>query len=334
MNDKKHITYQKLNDLISISKCILLSTHVNPDGDGLGCEIAFYHYLKKRNIECRIINSSSTPKSLSFLESDPIIEIYNNSMDEWIDQCDLAISFDIGDYNRMMELGERLKGRVPVVCFDHHPQEDESNYSHIILDIKSPATGYMAWKYFQKNYPNKLLSKNIATPLYVALITDTGSFKYECTSSDTHLMAAHLIESGVDNYEIHKKIYENKPKARVRILGKAINSLQYTLDNKVAWVEITEEILKECNASFDDTEGLGDFIRSIKGVEVSVVLTEREENKIKITFRSNGYFIVNTIAKKFGGGGHKFASGALTDIGSMNLIMEKILIDIKEQMKR
>ena len=207
MNKNKHITYEQLNDIILNSKQIVLSTHVNPDGDGLGCEVAFYHYLKNKKIDCRIINSSKTPKSMEFLKSDDIIEVYNKSMDEWIDSCDLAISFDIGDYNRMMELGKRLKDRVPVVCFDHHPQEDESNYTHIILDIKSPATGYMAWKYFQINYPNKLLSKEIATPLYVALITDTGSFKYECTSADTHIMAAHLIESGVENYEIHKEIY-------------------------------------------------------------------------------------------------------------------------------
>lgn len=303
---------------------MLLSTHINPDGDGLGSEIAFYHYLKDKNINCRIINASKPPESLSFLSSDNIIELYNDDMDDWIKSCDLAISFDIGDYNRMMEIGIILNGNVPVICFDHHPQEDESKYSHILLDINAPATGYMAWKYFQINYPNRLLSKDIAVPLYVALVTDTGSFKYECTSADTHRMAANLIECGVDNFEIQRHLYEQKPISRVKVLGKAIEIIRFACENKIAWVEITQNLLNECSATMEDIEGIGEFLRSIRGVEASIVLVEREDSKVKITFRSKGRVTVNDVAKVFSGGGHKFAAGAVTDFEDMNLIMNKI----------
>ncbi len=319
-----HKSYKYLNKLLENKKQILLSTHVNPDGDGLGSELAFYNYLIDKGKECKIINVSKTPEIYKFLESIGHIDVYDESFNDWILSCDLVIAFDIGDFERLKEIGSLTKKNVPVLCFDHHPHTDDGDFTYLIIDEKAPATGFMVWEYLQQNYKNKVLPISIAIPLYVSLVTDTGSFRYESTTADTHRMATHLIESGVDIFDIQKNIFEQRTLPQVKILGKVIENSQFAYKNKIAWAEITIKQLKECGAKYEDLEGLGDFLRAIRGVEVSVIMIERENNKTKLTFRSKGRITVNDVAHEFDGGGHKFAAGAVTDYGDSDAIMKKI----------
>lgn len=332
MSTKKNISFQQLEQIINKKKRIILSTHINPDGDGLGTELAFYNYLSTKGIDCKIINLSPTPPRFEFLDPEEIISVYSTNLDKWILGSDLVIAFDIGDYKRLMGLGEVVKGRVPVLCFDHHPLLNEELYTYVYVDIKSPATGYSFWKYLKEVEYKKLLPKNVAIPLYVSLICDTGSFKYENTTTDTHLMAANLIESGVDSYNIQKRIYDANTLAHVELLGHVIKNLNFTNNQQVVWSYLDDLILNKYNATSDDLDGITDYMRAINGVEVAFLIRKVKESDVKLNFRSQD-IIINDIAGMFEGGGHKYAAGAYIKNGDPEKIKNIILKELDKKIK-
>jgi len=311
-NEKKN--WDALTSQIEQSDSILLSTHINGDGDGIGSEIAFYYYLKDLGKNCRIINATKTPDNLAIVDPDNVVEVYSRNSDEWLNSIDLTIVFDIGDYRRTGPIGEIVYGSTTVISLDHHPAKDGHPFNINIVHEDASSTGYMIWKYFE--YLGKTRSKlpiNIANALYAAVVTDTGSFKYQSTIPDTHLMAAHLLESGVRGYDIQRSIYEQNKLSRIKLMGSIIQNLYYSDNKKVVWSIITQEMIKNVDGDDSDVDGFTEFIRSIEGVEVSFMIQETNIGNHRINFRSSGNYIVNDIAESFDGGGHKFAAGAKVD---------------------
>ena len=317
--------WDKLRNLIQDSQSILLSTHINADGDGLGSEIAFYYYLKSVDKDCRIINSTSLPYNYKIIDPDSLVEKYNPNMEQWLDDVDLTIVFDIGDHRRIGEIGKHVYGNCTTVSIDHHPARGDHPYTLNLVDASSPATGYMIWKYFQSiSFFNKKLPIKVANALYASVVTDTGSFKYQSTTADTHYMAAHLIESGVDGFEIQKNIYEQRRIAQIKLLGEVIQSLQFSESGKIVCTVINQNMIKKVNGSDEDVDGFTEFLRMIQGVEISYMILEKPDGTHRISFRSSGKYTVNDVAKIFNGGGHKFAAGASMKNISANDIEKKI----------
>lgn len=318
-------SWDELTDLIDKSGSILLSTHFNPDGDGLGSEIGFYYHLKNIGKECRIINISHMPEIYDCIDPDGIIETYSTNHDEWLNKVDVTILFDIGDYKRINEIYPQIK-ESKIVLFDHHPLQKDNPYSVIVLDLGSPATGYMVWKYLQYISTDEFeLDIISANALYAALITDTGSFRYSSTHADAHLMAAHLLESGVKPYEIHRAIYEQRKLSQVRLMSYVIQALQISDDGKLAWYIIDAEMIEKSGANLSDIDGFTEFVRTIQGVEVAFMIQEVSPQTHRINFRSSGNYIINDVAKEFGGGGHIYAAGARVEIISAKEIESSIL---------
>ena len=167
-------TWDKLDKLIHNSKSILLSTHINADGDGLGSEIAFYYYLKSLNKECRIINSSPLPYNFMIIDPESAVEAINIAMSEWLNNIDLTILFDIGDHRRIGDLNKYVYDKCHVISIDHHPAKENHPYDLNIVDSNAPATGYLIWKYFQyRNLYSSKMPINIANALYASIVTDT-----------------------------------------------------------------------------------------------------------------------------------------------------------------
>ena len=321
MND----TWTRLKKNIEESKCILLSTHRNPDADGLGSEIAFYNFLKKSGKDCRIINISEMSDNCTFLDPDNIVEVYNvDNHKDWISKADLAIIFDIGDYKRLGEISSLINHRKCLkVTIDHHPSDD-SFFDLKIIDITSAATGFMVWQFFQflniQNYD--IVSANA---LYAALISDTGSFRYNSTTSDCHIMAKNLLDQNVEPYYVYSNLYEQKKINQIQLFSIILDNIKYHHNSEFACVKVTSDMFETSKTSPDDVEGIADFVRSIKGVEVSFILSEMPDNSVKVNFRSRGKYIINDIAKSLNGGGHKLAAGASVHSMSLNQIEEKIL---------
>ena len=157
------------------------------------------------------------------------------------------------------------------------------------------------------------------------MVTDTGSFKYQSTTADTHYMAAHLIESGVHGYEIQKNIYEQRSITQIELLGEVIKSLNYSNNGEIVWILITQSMINNVHGSDEDVDGFTEFMRSIQGVEISFMILEKSDGSYRISFRSSGKYTVNDVAKLFNGGGHKFAAGARMDNISANDIEKKII---------
>ncbi len=145
-------------------------------------------------------------------------------------------------------------------------------------------------------------------------MTDTGSFKYDNTDERAHLMAIALIDAGVKPYQIHKQIYEQQRYTQITLLAILIEQLEYSADRKIAWCVLTREQFVKAGAKLEDQEGLVEFIRSVKGVEIAVLVTELEPELTKLSFRSKGRVAINAVAAHFGGGGHPLASGAAPQI--------------------
>ena len=304
-------SWNALQNVIKDANTILLSTHVNPDGDGLGSEIAFYYYLLDLGKDCRIINISPLPFNYKIIDPDNVIEEYNSDIDKWLKGVDLAIVFDIGDFKRTGKIGEIVKSSSKLVCIDHHPPKDDHPFEINIVDVDAPATGYLIWKYFEYiNYSKEdKFPLKIANGLYTSLVTDTGSFKYQSTTSDTHIMAADLLKSGVNGYDIQRSIYEQQPISQIRLLGLALSNLNFSKNGKVVWIIINDKMLEQANATEDDAGGFTEYLRMIENVEVSYMLRYVNNNH-RVNFRSSGNIVINDIAQFFGGGGHKYAAGA------------------------
>lgn len=296
---------------------ILLSTHENPDGDGLGSELALCEDLKAQGKDCRILNCTAAPALYHFLDPNGWLELYDKERDQdWLAGCDLAVVFDLGDFRRLRAVGQDLAHHhVVLASIDHHPQlgyestGGESPYTYLILDYSAPSTGTLVWQYFNAYRPEPV-TLPMALALYTALVTDTGSFKYDNTDERAHRMAIDLLDVGVKPYFIHKRVYEQRTHSQVRLLGVLIDHIEYSEDQHIGWCVLTSDRLKQAEATVEDVDGFSEFIRTIKDVEVSALLTEVEPGKTKVSLRSKGTLAINDVAKKLGGGGHAFASGA------------------------
>ena len=334
MTDINTKNWDELSSYIEKSNTILLSTHINGDGDGIGSEIAFYYLLNEMGKECRIINATSTPENLTMIDPDSIVEVYDNTFDDWLKKVDLTIIFDIGDYRRTGPIGEIVYNTSTVVSLDHHPAKEGHPFNLNIVHPEAPATGYMVWKYFEfLGKTQKFLPLKIANALYAAVVTDTGSFKYQSTTADTHLMAAHLHESGVKCYEIQRNIYEQNKLSRLQLMGNVIKSLKYSNNGKVVWSIVTQDMIKDVNGTDNDVDGFTEFVRAIEGVEVSFMIRETKKGNHRINFRSSGNYIINDIAESFDGGGHKFAAGARVDSFGIDKIESLIIKKLAEKIK-
>ena len=302
------------------SNRILLSTHENPDGDGLGSELALCENLKALGKDCRILNCTAAPVLYNFLDPNGWLEQYDRDRDQaWLAGCDLAVVFDLGDFRRLRTVGQDLvRHQVVLASIDHHPQlgyestGGKSPYAHLILDYSAPSTGTLLWQYFKTHRPEPV-TLTMALALYTALVTDTGSFKYDNTDERAHLMAIDMLKAGVKPYFVHKRVYEQRTHKQVRLLGVLIDHIEYSEDQHIGWCVLTLDRIMQAGATVEDVDGFSEFIRSIKDVEASALLTEVEPGKTKVSLRSKGTFAISDVARKLGGGGHAYASGALVN---------------------
>jgi len=271
--------------------------------------MAMFNVFRKMGIDVEIINDSATPDEYTFLDPDQQIKRYDHQRDfDSLKNFDLVFVFDVGGINRIGKFGEDLvQLKIPSICIDHHPQNHiDSDFK--VIDETAPATTCLLYELVKKINPG-LIDKTIATALYVGLMTDTGSFRFENATENAFRVATELVAYGILPTEIFRHVYESYSRQRMTLLGSILQQVHYDCDGKLAWFTVTKGDRDSVGATLDEIGGFTDFIRSIKGVEVSVMFLEIEPGRIRINFRSKGKVIVNSIARQFGGGGHNFAAG-------------------------
>jgi len=327
--------FTEIDKIIQSSNRIVLSTHEKPDADGLGSAIAFYYYLKTINKDVRIIQPSKFPKDCEMINPDNIVDTFCENDISWIESCDLLILFDVGHYKRSKEVSQiAINSNIDIISIDHHKNDNTDIFKAFMIDIKAPATGLLVWRYLKNINLNKPWDIKISNALYSALMTDTGSFRYNNTTSESHDMASELISFGVRPYDIYVSIYEQRSLSQLRLFSYVIDNLKFNLDSKVCYAIINQQILKKINSNIEDVDGFTEFLRSIENVEVSFLIIEQLDGSYRISFRSKGKYSINDVAAALGGGGHAFAAGSKVSNSNLLEIEEKIVNLLKEKMAK
>ena len=310
--------FQEIKGALKKSRTALITGHIDPDGDAIGCMLALGFMLNSLGVKTDYYSEDGVPKVYKFL---PGADKIRNRIDP-NSRYDILFAVDSSD---LMRLGKKVSPKEIVkliVNIDHHP--DNTNYGHINLVGKFSSTAELIYKLAKALKIE--ITREIAENLYVGLITDTGNFRYENTSPDTFVMAGDLIHSGVDTHALTTRIYDNKSVASIRLRAAAMSQFEISSDRRVAWTVITREMMEKVGAKNEDLIGLVDILRSIEGIEVAVLFRE-DEGKVKINFRSKERLNVSEIAKRFGGGGHIKAAGAVVE-GELSQVKPKVIAEV------
>ena len=324
--------FSTLKKIVEENSDFIITCHVNPDADAIGSELAFTDLLKQKNKNVRVINYSKTPYNLEFLDKDNIIEKYEAAKhDEIIKTTDVIILLDLNQISRTvkMENTVRTSGAIKV-CIDHHTEPE--NFSEFMLVNKSySSTGEIIFDFITQTGIAEL-NYNIALQLYAAIMTDTGSFRFERTTPELHRKVAILLEQGVNPYDVYDKIYAQFYLSRNKLLGYALTTLELSESGKVAYMTITQKMLKETGALEADVDGFVNYCLEIKGVQIGMLFFELKDG-VKVSFRSKLDVPVNLLAEKFNGGGHFNASGTRLYDTKLSDIKPKIIQSAEDLLK-
>ncbi len=306
----------------------IITTHINPDGDAIGSALGIYELLQKMNEKARIINISSTPDELIFLDENKIIEQFElEKHAELFDEKTCTIILDLNDPKRLGEIGKLCLSCGEIIVIDHHLFPKPFAH-HYYMDVESASTAEMVWKIWQESAHS--LSEIAAKAIYVGIMTDTGSFRFDRTSADTFRICANLLDNGADPEYLYNMIHGRNSHAGLRLLGSSLNSIELHHGGRLSLMLLPHKIFEETGTSQKDTEGFASQGLKIAGVNLAITITElKSPDELRISFRSRDGISTRELAEEFGGGGHSYASGARVKNGDFNKIKEVVIKSAK-----
>ncbi len=328
LTDDKRKAAQEVADTLGAARYIVLTTHVNPDGDGLGSEVGLAHLLRAQGRTVVIANPTPTPARFDFLFRDlPELDRSREAV-RAIRKADTIVVLDIADSTRLGVLGAEVSGRqVPVVCIDHHASPGTLPAGPRFVDPSVAATGELIYEIAVANdWP---VNTSTARALYVALMTDTGGFRFSNTHPRTLRVAADLLETGIDPESIYLDVYATAPEGRPRLLAATLETLVVEPEYGLAWVTVPPGAIERYGVTPDDLDGVVEHPRSISGVRLAILFRELSQGRIKVSLRSVGDVNVATFAHALGGGGHAKAAGVALP-GTMAEVQAMILTAARE----
>lgn len=297
----------------------VLTTHVNPDGDGLGSEMALEEGLALLGKQATILNHSKTPDNYLFLDPQGRIRVFEPARDaDTVTAADVIIVIDTNHPDRLRSLEQFvLKSRAVKIVIDHHL--DPAPFAqHYLVDEEATSTGELIYRLLLLLCKGTI-SPSMARSLYCAIMTDTGSFRYSHVDPEIHRIVAHLIESGADPGEIYRNIYEQWTPGRIQLLGETLASLRTEFDGRLAHISVTREMLKRTGTMEADTDNFTAYPMNVAGVVAGILFLELTDG-VKMSLRSRGEIPINELAKEFAGNGHRNAAGARL----YNMTMEEL----------
>jgi len=322
------MSLKKLSAALKKQNNFLVSTHTNLEGDAIGAGVAFFMLLRALGKNAILMNSDRVPTSYRFL---PLLENIRKFHKGRFIPFDCLVLLDCSDLSRSGSIGGiNLEGKT-VINIDHHISNDYYGDINWVLPHLSSASE-MVYLLYKKLGVS--LNKDIATLLYVGILTDTGSFRYSNTSASTHKVAADLIDYGLDVVDIYRRIYEDITFGDMQLLNRIVSLMRRDPSGKAIWCEIPRELVRR-NDLLDISEQVLGCTRAIKGTEVVLLFKENlgTKNEIRVNFRSQGRVDVNKIAAFFGGGGHKTASGC-TMKGTLATVRKKVLAKVRQALAK
>ena len=308
----------KLKEFLLKKKDIVITTHLNPDGDAVGSSLALYNFLLLKKHKVTVITPNDFPDFLRWMKGSASILPYDRNVkkcDKIIAAADIIFCLDFNSLSRIDKMEAPVNDAKGFkVLVDHHLQPQafpDISFS----DTKACSTCQLIFEVIDGMGEKALLNQDIANCLYTGIMTDTGSFRFDSTTASTHRIIAELIESGAQKTFIHEQVYDTHSEGRMKLLGHCLaHKLTVLQDLKTAFISLSAEELERFHYKKGDTEGFVNYALSVSNVRFAAIFMEREEI-IKISFRSKGNFDVNTFAREnFSGGGHFNAAGAHSDL--------------------
>ena len=308
-----------LKELLFRKKNIVIIPHINPDGDAIGSSLALMHLLNSIDHNSTVISPNKVPY---FLKWSPGFEniIYfdsdKNSCLKLIENADLIFTLDFNDLDRIGEMSKYVdSSNAKIILIDHHL--NPKDYADLVFsDIEIGSTCELLFELIIELGHEKNIDSNIASCLYLGMMTDTGSFQYSSVTSRTHEIISKLIQKGINQSDIHNKVYNNSSISRLKVLGSALSNLNVLKELNTVYMYLKRDDLKKFDFQKGDSEGIVNYGLSLKNIIFSVMFIEdiNDENNIKISFRSQDGFSCNEFANKhFNGGGHANAAGGRDD---------------------
>jgi phosphoesterase RecJ-like protein len=302
---------------------VALTTHVNADGDGAGSEVALWHLLTRRGVRAAITNPTPFPERFGFLMDMASGADKSPAGVKHLERADAIVVLDIADLDRLGHLARVVdKVKVPVACIDHHVSDGTLPPGPRLVDPAACATGELVYDLARS--ARWELTPEAARALYVAVLTDTGGFRFSNTSPRTLQVAAHLLERGLDAEQIYREVYASEPEGKIRLLGEVLETLVVESEHQLAWVTVPPGAMKRHRIEASDLDGIVEFARAVRGVHLAILFRELANGRIKVSFRSVGDVDVARMAESFGGGGHRRAAGASLE-GTLDEVQTRVL---------
>jgi len=293
----------------------VLTTHVNPDGDAIGCEMALGLWLQSQGKTVHIINHDATPFVYRFLDPNGIIRVFDPATDAaTLADADAIVLLDTNHVSRVQSMEPFVRNSPAArICIDHH-LDPEPFADLALINPDATSTGEILYHLFQAA-SSHAIPPRVAQALYVAILTDTGSFRYPRVNAETHRMVARLIEWGADPVDLYNRVYNRWSPGRLRLLGEMLSRIEIAYGGRLVHVSITQEMLRRTGTLEEDTDNFTSYLMSMDGVVAGILFVEMRQG-FKISFRSRGDVPVNRLAQEFGGNGHLNAAGARFADGS------------------
>ena len=320
-------TYKQIESEIKAASNIVITAHRSADGDSVGSSLGLLHFIEKLGKKATICHPDKAPDFLHWLDTSPILLMDENpeEVKAAMQKADLIFCLDYNATNRLGDMQPLLEEATSKkIMIDHHLNpEDFPDITVSETDVCS--TSQLIVELIEQSGHLNLLDEKIGTPLYLGILTDTGSFRFNSVKPRTHEVLAKLLASGVEHHLIHEKLSDNNTESRLRLQGYAMSKkLEILYEHQVGIIALSKEELAEYKYIKGDTDGLANLVLSIKAMRAAIVFTERD-GIMKISFRSKGgNNPVNILASEhFNGGGHANASGGMSDL-TVDETLEKI----------
>lgn len=302
---------ERLEDARRQSRGVVIATHVNADGDGLGSEIGLDGFLRSKGHQVAMINNDPVPKKYQFLRGSDRIMVYDERRGRELIQS--AAVFFVLDNSSPARLGRLLPAveasKAFRICIDHHT-EIEPFWHLNCVDTDAAASGQLVYQAIRTMGGE--ITPEIAEALYVSFVTDTGHFRFSKTTPEVHRIIADLMEKGrISPAKVYRALFEGVSPGLISMVGWALSDARYEYGGRFAWARLTRRQLDECKGDDEDTGDLVNMLLAVEGVRAAAIFKEMPEGRTKVSLRSLGEVDVSRLAMKLGGGGHKNASGIL-----------------------
>lgn len=325
-----------LSELLSTPKRIAIIPHRSPDGDAMGSTLALYHFLLKLDHQATVISPNEFPGFLDWLPSAETVLVYENDKENTtkiLQEAELIFTLDFNALHRTGEMEHVLnKLKAVFIMIDHHQSPDDfAKFTY--SDTSFGSTCEMIYNFILQLGKKELIDKTIANCIYTGILTDSGSFRFPKTTGTTHRIIADLIDLGAENTTIPTLLFDNNSYDRLQLLGRALQNMKVFPEYKTTYISLSQEELDAFHYVKGDTEGIVNYGLTIKGIVFAAIFIEhKDENIVKISFRSQGDFDVNQFARAhFNGGGHINAAGGKSNLSLKDTIakFEQLITQIK-----